>query len=160
MFKDATRAVRLVAAAMREASLDTTRMAERAGHGWITVTELADTLARDRHVPFRVAHTIATRFVAACTTRAGEPRAAVLAEVSQAELGERLEFSDEELSRILSPRHFVEVRKTPGGPSPEVTAEAVRASELVLARDEQWLADSCAQLKAAAEARRAAAAAL
>src|SRR5437773_1935457 len=47
MFKDATRAVKLVAAAMKDATFDVKRLAERAEQGWITVTELADTLTRE-----------------------------------------------------------------------------------------------------------------
>ena len=47
MFKDAIRMIGLVAAAMSTAEFDRQRLAERAGQGWITVTELADTLARD-----------------------------------------------------------------------------------------------------------------
>ena len=40
------------------------RMAERAAEGWITVTELADTLARDHGVPFKAGHAIASRLIA------------------------------------------------------------------------------------------------
>ena len=47
MFDDATRAVTLVAAAMATAEFNRERMAQRARLGWITVTELADTLTRD-----------------------------------------------------------------------------------------------------------------
>src|SRR5262245_27587018 len=61
MFRDAARAVRLVAAAMSGAEFNVARMAERAAHGWITVTELADTLAREHGVPFRAGHAIASR---------------------------------------------------------------------------------------------------
>jgi len=44
MFSDAERAVRLVAAAMASAQFNRERLAERAEQGWITLTELADTL--------------------------------------------------------------------------------------------------------------------
>ena len=53
MFKDATRAVTLVAAAMADAEFDVARLAQRAGEDWMTMTELADTLARDHGLPFR-----------------------------------------------------------------------------------------------------------
>ena len=66
MFEDANRAVRLVAAAMASAAFDRARLAARAEEGWITVTELADTLTRDHGVPFKTSHTIASRFVAEC----------------------------------------------------------------------------------------------
>ena len=47
MFRDATRAVKLVAAAMTTAEFDAQRLEARAGDGWTTLTELADTLVRD-----------------------------------------------------------------------------------------------------------------
>ena len=73
MFDDATRAVTLVAAAMASAMFNRERMAERARLGWITVTELADTLTRDHGVPFKTSHAIASRFVAEAGRRPGEP---------------------------------------------------------------------------------------
>ena len=88
MFKDANRAVRLVAAAMASAEFDRGRLAARAEEGWITVTELADTLTRDHGVPFKTSHTIASRLVAECTRRPAEPRAAVLREVTAAVIGQ------------------------------------------------------------------------
>src|SRR5438874_2309380 len=63
MFRDATRAVKLVAAAMTTAEFDATRLEARAADGWTTLTELADTLVRDHNLPFRAAHTIACRLL-------------------------------------------------------------------------------------------------
>jgi argininosuccinate lyase len=82
MFKDAARAVRLVAAALETAAFDREGMARRAGEHWITVTELADTLTREHGVPFKASHGVACRFVAVCTAPAvrgvarGQPRRA------------------------------------------------------------------------------------
>ena len=59
MFRDAARAVTLVAAAMRDAEFDIARMEARAADGGTTLTELADSLVRERDVPFRTAHAIA-----------------------------------------------------------------------------------------------------
>ena len=61
MFSDAARAVALVAAAMTGATFDVERLGARAGQDWITVTELADTLARDHGLPFRAGHAIAAK---------------------------------------------------------------------------------------------------
>jgi argininosuccinate lyase len=62
-FRDAARAVSLVAVAMTGAQFDAAAMRRRAGEGWVTVTELADALTRDHNVPFKAAHTIAARLV-------------------------------------------------------------------------------------------------
>jgi len=160
MFKDATRAVRLVAAAMQDACFDRAKLGERAEQGWITVTELADTLTRDRGVPFKTSHAIASRFVAACGVHVGAPRAAILAEVSAEVLGQPIDYSDEALARVLSARYFVEVRNTHGGPAPDVTGKAVEASRVRLLDDEQWLGDRLVRLRGAEDKLRAAAAAL
>ena len=63
MFRDATRAVNLVAAAMATAEFDAAALEARAGDGWTTLTELADTLVRDHGLPFKTAHAIAGRLV-------------------------------------------------------------------------------------------------
>ena len=63
-FGDATRAVALVSAALRGASLNVARMRERAGQHGVSITELADTLVRDHGVSFRVGHGIAARLSA------------------------------------------------------------------------------------------------
>jgi argininosuccinate lyase len=139
MFKDATRAVRLVAAAMGPAQFNRARLAERAEQGWITVTELADTLVRDHGVPFKASHRVAVRFVAECDRRPSDPRSAVLRDVSAAVLGQAIEYDEPSLATVLSARHFVEVRTTPGGPAPAETARAVAASRQLLASDEDWL---------------------
>ena len=61
-----------------------------------------------------------------------------LAEVSDEVLGSPLKYSDAALAEILSPTHFVRVRKTPGGPAPEETAEAVSLSLAELEADRSW----------------------
>jgi len=150
-FRDATRAVRLVAAAMQEATFDTARMAARAEQGWITVTELADTLARDHGVPFKTSHAIAARFVAACAARPDEPKSAVLRDVSGPLLEVPVVLSGAELDRVLSARNFVDVRTTYGGPAPAVTAKAIDASQGIAAADRQWLTGRRARLRDAEE---------
>ena len=79
-FKDATRAVALVAAAMATAEFDVARMRARATESWVTVTELADTLARDHGVPFKAGHAIASKLIAARTARPNAPLADLLAQ--------------------------------------------------------------------------------
>jgi argininosuccinate lyase len=160
MFKDATRAVRLVAAAMKDSTFNTAKMAERADQGWITVTELADHLSREKGLPFRTGHTIAAKFVGASVTRAGDAPIRILEDVSKAVLGDPVDMSAEELARVLSPRHFVEVRTTYGGPAPSVTGKAIEASRALLAADQQWLAERVAALDRAARDRSTALAAL
>jgi argininosuccinate lyase len=174
MFKDAARAVGLVAAAMAGAEFDVDRLAASASRHWITITELADTLARDHGLPFRVGHQIAARLIKAADAAApqadtiaadkrGAPRlslATVLREISRDVAGKEIVYTDGQLADLLSPRHFVDVRKTYGGPAPSETARAIGVSRETLSRDTQWLATTRQRLAAANSALQAAAAAL
>ena len=93
MFSDATRAVTLVAAAMRGARVRRRRGSrERAGEGGMTVTELADTLVRDHGLPFSSAHAIASRPVQARTGTRARRSPTALAKVSRAILGSTLQL--------------------------------------------------------------------
>jgi argininosuccinate lyase len=160
MFKDARRAVSLVAAAMADAQFNVDKLAERAGQNWITVTELADTLARDHGLPFRTAHAIAARLVADTGATPGTSLAAAVKEISREIVGKEIVYSDAQLAEILSPVHFVAVRKTYGGPSPSETTRALGVSKAALAVDDEWVAATRARVTSASDKLRAAAAAL
>jgi argininosuccinate lyase len=138
MFRDATRAVKLVAAAMTTAEFDPVRLEARAGDGWTTLTELADTLVRDHGLPFRTAHAIAGRLITARQRDADRPLADVLADVSKEVAGAPIAYSEAALAKILSPRYFVTVRRTLGGPAPEETARAADVSRQLLGADDAW----------------------
>jgi argininosuccinate lyase len=148
-FRDATRAVKLVAAAMATAQFDAASLEARAADGWTTLTELADTLAREHGVPFKTAHTIAGRLMVAQQRDTNRPLCELLAEASSSLLGAPIDYSDEALTHILSARHFVDVRRTHGGPAPEETARAANASRQQLEADEAWWTSATAVLTAA-----------
>ena len=159
-FRDAIRAIRLVAGAMSQATFDVQRMAARAEEGGTTVTELADTLARSHALPFRVSHEVAARFVA---ERRREPSATLvgaLAAATTAVLGRTLSYTEADLQHMLSARHFIEVRQTLGGPAPDRTTAALREAGDRLASDREWTTTTRARLHDAARMLRAAAGAL
>ena len=137
-FRDAVRTVSLVAAALRTVEFDAEKLEARAGGGWATLTELADTLAREHGMPFRTAHAIAARLIAGRRERPDASLTVLLAEASADLFGTALSYSDDELAEILSPRHFVQVRKTLGGPAPEETARAAETSRAELETDQSW----------------------
>ena len=141
MFRDALRAVRLVAAAMQTAEFDPERLEARAAEGGTTLTELADTLSRDHDIPFKTAHRIAARVLQTVNENRAADLQSVLAAVCLQYVGRTLPYTRDDLSRILSPRHFVEVRRTLGGPAPEETERALAASQQLLERDHIWLTD-------------------
>jgi argininosuccinate lyase len=160
MFRDALRAVTLVDAAMRGAEFDVERLASRAEEGGTTLTELADHLVREHDLPFRTAHQIAARLLAGHRERPDAPLGAMLASVSREVSAPPLNYSDAQIAEIMSARHFVDVRRTAGGPAPEETGRAIAASRDALARDRAWLTSAADRLTAAEERLRARAAAL
>jgi argininosuccinate lyase len=130
--------VKLTAATMATAEFDAIRLEAGAGEGWTTLTELADTIVREHHVPFRAAHAIAARLVEGCAREPDRPVSELIAEISRELLGEPILFSEAALANILSPRHFVDVRRTPGGPAPEQTRLAADTARERLEEDCSW----------------------
>jgi argininosuccinate lyase len=160
MFHDAIRAVTLVAAAMRGAEFNVARLEALASEGGTTLTELADHLVRQHGIPFRTAHGIAAGLLEAMRANPQAPLAPALSAVSASLLGTPLNYSDAEIARIMSPRHFVEVRRTLGGPAPEETGRAIDASRRALDGDREWLLRARGALQAADTRRRERSAAL
>jgi argininosuccinate lyase len=149
MFRDARRAIVLVDAALRAAEFDVARLESHAAEGGTTLTELADHLVRQHRIPFKTAHAIAVRLLKARCERPGAPLGATLATVSGDLLGVPLQYTDVQIEEIMSARHFVEVRETPGGPAPAETARALGRSRETLATDQSWLAATGDRLAAA-----------
>jgi argininosuccinate lyase len=135
MYRDATRTVTLVAATMRDADFNVSRLAERAAYGGTTLTELADTLVREQGLPFKTAHSIAGLLLKARNEDPSASLAEALAKASRALVGQPIVYTDERLDEIMSPRYFVDVRRTLGGPSPDETARAVREQRELLEND-------------------------
>jgi argininosuccinate lyase len=139
-FNDALRGISLVAVALARAEFNVARMAERAREGWVTLTELADTLARDHGVSFKVAHGIAARLAREGDADRPAALADLVARASHELTGSEIRLTEAELERLLSPEHFIAVRRAPGGPAPEATADALEVSGARLAADEATFA--------------------
>jgi argininosuccinate lyase len=158
--RDAVRAVALVTAALKTATFDVGEMGRRASEGFITVTELADTLTREQGLPFAQSHAIAAGLVEAHRAEPGRPSGELLAEVSIRVAGRPIALEATRLREILCPSHFVRVRETHGGPGPAAMADALRAAAVGLGTDRGWLQRTRARLAAADAAREKALAAL
>ncbi len=145
---DATRAIRLFAGVMDGCEVMTARMAERAAADFLTVTELADTLVRREGVSFREAHHLVS-----ATVKELNGRYSALAFVESVEtlapihLGRPLHISRDELLEALDARHFVNIRRIPGGPAPEALQTALEQAGSELGESRAWI-----QAKSAAQA--------
>ncbi len=140
MFADASRALRLLAGAMGAVEVDQVRMAQRAKEGFLTVTELADTLVRLEGISFREAHDVVAEAVQACG--ADDDLAAIARALRRVRPG--LGLTDAEILRALDPEHFVRIRNIAGGPAPEQTADALDRAREEQRRMEAWIAEKTA----------------
>ncbi|HXT70793.1 MAG TPA: argininosuccinate lyase [Vicinamibacterales bacterium] len=134
-FRDALRGIEIVAVSMADAEFDVARMRARASEHWVTLTELADTLARDHGLPFGTGHDVATRVIRASREQPDSSVADLIAAATLELAGREVRLTDADVARILSPEHFVEIRRTHGGPSRDVVSAALQASGSLLARD-------------------------
>jgi len=145
---------------MQTATFDAARLEARAGHGGTTMTELSDTLVREHGMPFKTAHLIAGRVLKARANRPDTRLSDTLAAVCFELVGRPILYSEERLHDILSPRYFVTVRRTMGGPAPDETARAVAQSAATLTAHREWAAARREALSAAQRGLKARSAAL
>ena len=140
---DAARAASLVAAALEGASFDIDALARRANVGWITLTELADTLQREADVPFRIGHHFASELVnygRGHHLRAGEiPYAEaqrIYADIATAaKMETKLPLSEEKFRRALTAENMVNASKGLGGPQPAEVARMLASARDRIAAD-------------------------
>jgi len=124
-------------------------LAARAASGFTTATELADTLVREKKLPFRTAHAIVSRMVEMAMAQglsSDQIGVAMLDEAAQAVMARPLGLTEESLRRALNPVQFVLVRRVIGGPAPEATAAVLSGQEEGLVRDRSWLDGEKARL--------------
>jgi argininosuccinate lyase len=120
---------RLLAIVVGTMVVNTELLQERAGAGYSTVTELADTLVRERGLSFRTAHAVVTAVVKLAESEgigAAGISPGLLDRAAEGVIGEPLDLSADQISRALDPVHFVEIRALPGGPAPEEMKRALK----------------------------------
>lgn len=159
-FHDAVRAVSLVAASMNGAEFDIVGMRERAAEHGVTTTELADALTRDHDVPFRASHRIAAAIEQQRQADPATDVAQLLRRVALDLTGRDIVIDQATVARLMSPEHFVSVRRTLGGPAPDIAAAALAASRDRCDADRNILTELREKLRASEEQRRTAFAAL
>ncbi len=114
-----------IAGMVRDLRPDTGRMRDTAGSGFSTATDLADWLVRVLRVPFRTAHHVTGRLVAAAEARGADLSALSLAEMQR----EEPRITDDIFS-VLTVDASVASRTSYGGTAPDnVAAQARRWQE-------------------------------
>jgi argininosuccinate lyase len=142
----------LLTAIFATATIDRDLLARRAGLGFTTSTELADTLVRDHGLPFRSAHGVAAATVRLALARgldAAQVTPALLDEAAATVIGRSLNLTADALRAALDPWTFVRRRNLPGGPAPEAMQRSLAAHQSALDADRAWLAGERTRLREA-----------
>jgi argininosuccinate lyase len=101
------------------------RMRHLAAIGFATMTELADTIVREKGMSFRMAHNVVGKTVSRAVEEgktAMDLTVAMLDDSCRELFGHPLDLSPEALARALDPWGNIQVRKVTGGPAPEEMA--------------------------------------
>ena len=149
---ESARAVlQLYAAVMDTLEVNVTHLRERAGAGFTTVTELADTLVRECKLPFRQAHSVVSALVNHAQAQQLKPSqltASMLRDVA-AQLGLDVQLSEMQFARALDAQAFVDARTLTGGAAPSATAAVLDTQRTQITADNAWLRDCHAALESA-----------
>lgn len=139
-FNNANRVLKLMYAVISTLKVNKEHMTKMARKSSITITELADTLARDFNIPFRKAHSIASHISKITVKKEKELYDWDIKEINQM-IKEYYEvaLTEEEWQKIISPEYFVGIRKIQGGPSPnEVTRMISDRKELLSSQTKEY----------------------
>jgi argininosuccinate lyase len=110
---------------------------ERSHENFITATELADTLVREKNLSFRESHHIAreiVKYLIENNMNSDEISEKIIMDISQKVLSHSIELEQSTIKTALDPVNFVEIRDIIGGPSPKETRRMLnnRIAELAL----------------------------
>lgn len=131
--------LRLLISNFATMTLQKQRMRERANEGFITATELADTLVREMGLSFRQAHRITASIVRRLIAegkRQSELTREMAAEVIRDELQHDMPLPESVVEKALDPQNFVELRGVTGGPAPHEMRRMLTMRAQSGARDE------------------------
>ena len=124
-------------------------MGKRAGMFWSQATSLANTLVREKRLPFRSAHQIIGVLVRMAYDE-GKAPADVTTEMidaaSREVTGQSIGLSEKGLRQALNPASIVRSKKAIGGTAPERVEEDIRGSLERMREEEQIVAEIEAEL--------------
>ncbi|MBV1799703.1 argininosuccinate lyase [Siccirubricoccus sp. G192] len=155
---DATSRTRRILALAEEVlaglTLDPQRMAGAAAEGFGSATELADVIARESGLSFRMAHNIVAlvvRDALEAGKRADMIRSADLDAAAGTLFGKPLGIAEAALRQALDPAENIRARTVLGGPAPGNMRDMIAARRTALAADRDAVEVVAARLAAARE---------
>jgi argininosuccinate lyase len=136
--RDAVRSLSLFSASLDTATFNLDILRRRAAEGFITVTELADTIVRREGLPFKLAHKIVSRSVRFALDASSEITYDIFRAAAREITGDVLSITRAEFDAALDPEHFVQVRTILGGPAPAETRRAAAVEREKECLDKEW----------------------
>jgi argininosuccinate lyase len=152
--EEVTNSLELLTGTLGSLTVDRERMAERAGAGFATATELAAVLHRETELDFRTAHRVVGRLVGLATQRGIRPQdvgVELLDEASGEVLGRPAGLSADQLRHALDPAGFIAAHTVLGGPAPRPVRDALAEARARAARRRDWHHEATSRLAAASE---------
>ncbi|RBP94437.1 argininosuccinate lyase [Cytobacillus firmus] len=135
-FTNANRVLKLMYAVIATLKVNKDHAKEMAKKSCITITELADTLARDYSIPFRKAHSIASYISKQTVKDQKELCDWKVEDVNEVIRGYvPVSLSEEEWKKIISPEYFVQIRSLQGGPNPDEVSRMIKDRNEILTGD-------------------------
>lgn len=127
---------------------------QRAHEGFITATELADVLVREKGLSFRHSHKITSAIVKHMhknNLKAKDISPEIIATISNEIMGYPIDMEASEIEKALDPVNFVMVRKITGGPAPVETERMLKNRIAELEQDVCFQEDYVDKLEKAKE---------
>jgi argininosuccinate lyase len=134
--------IELAAGTLQTMKIKETRMKERAGAFWSTATELADTIAKEKGLAFRIAHQIVGRLVSD-TVEKGIPSNEVTSDMVDAAAreitGAPLGLPEDVVRAALDPWNMILQRATVGSVNPDETKKMIQECKAKLSDERSWI---------------------
>jgi argininosuccinate lyase len=118
------------------------RMLEICNENFITATELADLIVKEKGIPFRTAHRIVGALVSEAIKagkRPAEINAEFVDEISKKVIGKPLNIKGEKIKRALLPFEAVAAKNVTGGPSPTEVKRMIKIREKIISKKQENL---------------------
>ena len=136
-------ALQIMDGVMKDLKVNKEIMKERAGMFWTQASTLANTMVRERKIPFRTAHQIVGGLVRIAYEEGKRPEDITPEMVDKAAKefgGQLLSLSEEVLREALDPASIVKSKKAIGGTAPERVEEDIISSRKRIEGDEKVVA--------------------
>jgi argininosuccinate lyase len=139
-YEKANRVIHLMHAVVRTMEVDKEKALNRAKTSCITITELVDVLARDKAVPFRLAHQIASTIAKKCSHEKLELNELSLRTINnEVSKLSNVTLNQDEWDNIICPIEFVKRRNIQGGPNPDEVRRMDEERRMVIGAFEKRL---------------------